>query len=54
MSLPFKQAISKMGGVLWYGPSGGTYLWQLDAGYGKLFKALVGQEYHSWMDKADR
>ena len=30
-------------------------MWQLvDAGYGKLFKTLVGQEYHSWMDNADR
>ena len=55
ISLPFKQAISRMGGVLWYGPSGGTCLWQLvNAGYGKLFKALVGQKYHSWMDNADR
>ena len=55
ISLSFKLAISRMGGVLWYGPSGGTCLWHLvNAGYGKLFKALVGQEYHSWMDNADR
>ena len=56
-STEFREAVSKQGGIVWYGSPGGTrcvwqpVVWQpVDAGYGKLFKSLIAREFHSWMD----
>ena len=47
----FKEAVSDISGVVWYGLSNGTDLWQpVDAGYAKMLKTLMAQEHHKWID----
>ena len=47
----FKDAVSKLIGVCWYGLPNATDLWQvIDAGYAELLKVLIGQAQHAWLD----
>ena len=40
----FKEAVAKLGGVVWYGLPGATDLWQpIDAVYAQILKVLIGQ-----------
>ena len=40
----FREAVAKLGGVVWYGLPGATNLWQpVDAGYAQILKTLIGQ-----------
>ena len=51
VSVNFKETVSSLGGVVWYGPPKSTDLWQpVDAGYGRLFKNLIAKEYHAYLD----
>lgn len=44
VSSEFKEAVAKLGGVVWYGLPGATDLWQpVDAGYAQILKVLIGQ-----------
>lgn len=50
----FKEAVSKLGGVVWYGLPGATDFWQpVDAGYAQLLKTLIGQAQRRWLDDDD-
>lgn len=47
----FKEAVVKLGGLVWYGLPGATNLWQpVDAGYAKILKVLIGQAQRKWLD----
>ena len=47
----FKDAVSKIIGVCWYGLPNATDLWKMiDAGYAELLKVLIGQAQHAWHD----
>ncbi|EDO41481.1 predicted protein [Nematostella vectensis] len=51
ISREFKEAVSKKGGMVWYGLPGATDLWQpVDAGYSQLLKTLVGQAHSAWLN----
>ena len=48
---PFKEAVSKLSGIVWFGVSNATDLWQpVDAGYGQLLKTLVKKEQSIWLE----
>jgi len=50
----FKEAVSKLGGVVWYGLPSATDLWQpVDAGFAQLLKTLIGQAKRRWLDDDD-
>lgn len=54
ISTPFKEAVSKLGGVCWFGLPNATDLWQpVDAGYAELLKTFVFQMQNEWLDKED-
>lgn len=47
----FKEAVTKLGGIVWYGLPGATDLWQpVDAGYAQILKTLIGQAQRKWLD----
>ena len=47
----FKDAVSKLGGIVWYGLTNATDLWQpVDGGFAELLKTLVNQQQSSWLD----
>ena len=51
VSSEFKEAVAKLGGVVWYGLPGATDLWQpVDAGYAQILKVLIGQAQRKWLD----
>ena len=54
----FKESVSSLSGVCWYGLPNATDLWQpVDAGYAELLKRLITQRFHNWLDaeeNADR
>ena len=54
----FKDAVSAIGGLVWYWVPNTTDLWQpVDAGFGELLKVLTKQEHNHWLDcdeNADR
>ena len=54
----FKDAVSAIGGLVWYGVPNAANLWQpVDAGFGELLKVLTKQEHNRWLDcdeNADR
>ena len=50
----FRQAVSILGGVVWYGLPNATDLWQpVDGGYAQLLKSLIGQAQRRWLDDED-
>ena len=54
----FKQEVSRMSGVVWFGLPDATDLWQpVDAGYAQVLKSLIAKEQQTWLDietNADR
>ena len=54
----FKEKVSEIGGVCWYGLKDATDLWQpVDAGYAETLKKLVSIQQRDWLDleeNADR
>ena len=47
----FKEAVSKIMGVNWYGPPNATDLWQtVDAGVAQLLKVLIRLEQELWLE----
>ena len=47
----FKDAVSAIGGLVWYWVPNTTDLWQpVDAGFGELLKVLTKQEHNRWLD----
>ena len=47
----FKDAVSSIGGLVWYGVPNATDLWQpVDDGFGQLLKVLAIQEHKHWLD----
>lgn len=51
----FKEAVAKLGGVIWYGLPGATPLWQpVDAGYAQILKTLIGQAQRKWLDDKEK
>lgn len=47
----FKESVSKINGVCWYGLPNATDLWQpVDAGYAQLLKVLITQNHHTWLE----
>ena len=47
----FKDAVTGVKGLLWYGLPGATDLWQsVDAGYAAALKALIGVAHREWLD----
>ena len=54
ISTPFKEAVSNLGGVCWFGLPNATDLWQpVDAGYAQLLKTFVFQMQNDWLDRED-
>ena len=50
----FKNEVSAVTGVVWYGLSSATDLWQpVDSGYGELLKVLMSQHHNRWLDDDD-
>ena len=47
----FKEEVSNINGVVWYGLPSATYLWQpVDSGYGELLKVLMTKQHNRWLD----
>ena len=47
----FKESVSNINGLLWYGLPDGTDLWQpVDAGYAACLKSLIAIEHKKWLD----
>ena len=50
----FQDAVRNINGVVWYGPTGATDIWQpIDSGYGALMKRLIGQQQDAWLECDD-
>ena len=50
----FKDAVSDLSGVAWYGLKNATDLWQVvDAGIAQTLKVLSGHNYQKWLDEGD-
>ena len=50
----FREAVSKLGGVVWYGLKNGTDLWQpVDAGYAEKLKTMIKHSFFDWLDDDD-
>lgn len=50
----FKKAVRDINGIVYYGPSGATDLWQpVDAAYGSTLKKLITQEQDQWLELED-
>lgn len=53
-SAQFKEYISSLSGLVWYGLKNGTDLWQVvDAGIAQMLKVLTGIEHNEWLDQDD-
>ena len=54
----FKNGVSELSGLVWYGLPDATDLWQpVDTGYAQVLKALIAKEQQDWLDdesNADR
>ena len=51
VSEEFKESVSKLNGVVWYGLPNATDLWQpVDAGYAQILKTLICQAQRRWLD----
>ena len=47
----FKQAISSMGGVVWFGLPNATDLWQpVDAGFAEILKTIINTKFSTWLE----
>ena len=47
----FKNAVRGINGVVYYGPTGATDIWQpIDSGYGALMKRLISQQQDAWLE----
>ena len=47
----FKESVSSINGLLWYGLSVDTDLWQpVNAGYAACLKSLIAIEHRKWLD----
>ena len=54
ISTEFKEAVSDLDGVVWFGLPNATDLWQpVDAGYAELLKVFMKQQHHKWFDSDD-
>ena len=50
----FKVAVRDQKGLVWYGLTDGTDLWQpADAGYAQVLKTLISREHQDWLDRDD-
>ena len=50
----FKESVSNINGICWYGLPNATDLWQpVDAGYAQLLKVLITQDHHTWLDSEE-
>ena len=51
VSNEYKECVSQLNGVVWYGLPNATDLWQpVDAGYGQILKTLICQAQRRWLD----
>ena len=47
----FRESVSKLNGVVWYGLKNGTDIWQpVDAGYAEKLKAMIKHSFFDWLD----
>ena len=50
----FKESADALGGIVWYGVANVTDIWRsIDAGYARLLKVLIKQEFSNWLDYKD-
>ena len=50
----FKEEVSSIKGLVWFGLPNATDLWQpVDAGFAQLLKVLINQQFTDWLDSDD-